>query len=332
MMRNTLGSLMIVIITALASCGAQGREIERDYHKTYDVSPGYGLRLKNGDGNVFIKRWDKDVLDIKVEYLAEYKSIGAGERDFKVNFRTKNDIIEVTEVETSTPVIGFHIFNIKEYSYTIFAPDYLTLEINGDDGEIYIDDWRANIEISLDDGAAVLRGIECDQTIISIEDGELNIGDHKGNLEIDYDDGRIEIFRCSIPECIIRGEDGPLSIRDTKGDFDIELDDGDADIYRLLTENLHYQGGDGDLEMEILRIDDIDIDIRTDDGDIDLDLEEGISAKFSIDVDDARIRIDLPSGTIIEKDENWVSGKLRDGKGRIRIRTSDGNVNLREIR
>ena len=331
-MRTIIGVLLFPLILAGITGSIESREISRDYHESFDVSPGFGLRLRQGDRDVFIKRWDKDTLDIKIEYIAEYRSIGGGDRDFKVNFRKKNKIIEVTGVEKSAPVIGFHIFNLKEYTYTIYAPDYLTLDIDGDDGEIYIDDWRANIEIRIDDGSAVLNGIACDNTIIRMEDGELNIEDHRGNLDIDCDDGSIDIFRSTIPDGRIRAGDGLLNIGDTRGDFDIELDDGDADLYRLLSKRLYYQSNDGDVDIELLKTDDLDLDIRTDDGDVKLVLEEGISVTFTIDVDDGRIRVTLPSGEITQKDDRWMSGKLLDGKGRIRIRTEDGDVTLKEIR
>jgi len=219
-----LFSLFLSIIPDSTEC----REIRKDYHETFDLSRGSGLRLKHGDGNVIIKRWEKDVLEIDIEYIAEYKSIGPGDKDFKVTFKEKNKIIEITGNEKSSPSIGFHFYNVKEYTYTIHAPDYLLLDLCGDDGEVYIDDWRANIELDIDDGDVVLSGVECDNTSIRMEDGELTIGDHKGNLDIDCDDGSIEIFRSNIQEGIIRGEDGLLSIRDTKGDFDIELDDGEG--------------------------------------------------------------------------------------------------------
>ncbi|MBN2185151.1 MAG: DUF4097 family beta strand repeat protein [Candidatus Krumholzibacteriota bacterium] len=331
-MRVIAGALIFSLFLAGMNGPVESREIRKDYHESFEVSRGFGLRLRQGDGDVFIKKWDKDIIDVKIEYSAEYKSIGSGDRDFKVNFRKKDKIIEISGVEKSTPIIGFHIFNIKEYTYTIYAPDYLTLDIDGDDGEVYIDDWRENIELHIDDGTAVLSGIECENTTIRIEDGDLEIEDHKGNIDIDCDDGNIDIFRSTIPDCRIRGMDGLLNIGDTRGDFDIELDDGDADIYRLLSKKLYYQSSDGDVDIELLKTDELDLDIRTDDGDIKLLLEEGISVTFTIDVDDGRIKIDLPSGVITQKDDHWMSGKLRDGKGRVRIRTEDGDVTLKEIR
>jgi len=331
-MRNISGLLLFPLFLAGLAGSIEGHEIDRDYHETFDVSPGFGLRLKHGDGDVFIKRWDKDILDIKIEYFAEYKSVGGGERDFKVDFRKKNNRIEVTAIEKNAPSTWFHIFKLREYTYTIFAPDYLTLDIYGDDGDIYIDDWRASIEIRSDDGNVALSGVESDNTIIRIEDGELDIEDHKGDLDIACDDGNIEIFRSTIPEGRIRSGDGLLNIKNTKGDFDIQLDDGDTDIYRLLTKKLYFQSNDGDVDIELLKTGKLDLDIRTDDGDVRLELEKGISAAFTIDVDDGRIKVDLPPGEIIRQEDHWISGKLLDGKGRIRIRTEDGDVTLKKIR
>lgn len=98
-MRIIIGALLFPLILTGMTGSIESREISRDYHESFEVSPGFGLRLRQGDGDVFIKKWDKDIIDIKIEYLAEYKSIGGGDRDFKVTFRKKNKIIEVSGVE-----------------------------------------------------------------------------------------------------------------------------------------------------------------------------------------------------------------------------------------
>ncbi len=319
--------LFLVAATGQAECN----KIIKDFHESFDVERGMGLRLKHGDGNVTLKRWDKDILDIEIRYSAEYKSIGSGKRDFTVEFHRKRNTIEVLSYESST-IIGIQIFNINEYTYTIHAPDYIALDLQGDDGELYIDDWRANIEIRLDDGNVVLSGVECEKTKIRIEDGDIDIEDHSGNIDIDSDDGRIEISSSTIPYCRIRAEDGPVNIRNCEGDFDIEVDDGDVDLYRLSTSKLYFQSSDGDLDVQLRGTGMLDLDIRTDDGDVTLNLEEGISAVFTIDVDDGRISVDLPDASKVRKGKDWISGTLLDGNGRIRIRTQDGNVRLKETR
>ncbi|MBU8922036.1 MAG: DUF4097 domain-containing protein [Bacteroidales bacterium] len=324
--------LIVFSILCFSSGTAGAREIKKDYKETFEVSRGDGLRLKSGDGSVTIRKWDRDEIEIEVHYYAEFKILGAGKRDFAVEFKKKNNFVTVIGKEKSTGTIGFQIFNVREYSYTISAPDYINLDITGDDGEIDIEGWRENIEIAADDGDITLIDIKAERIRIRFEDGDLNIEEFEGRLDVTCDDARLDLDRVRVSECLIRAEDSEINIRNSEGAFDIRGDDGNIDLFRLKVNTLNVQANDGDIDIELLKTDALDMDVRTDDGDICVSLQEGISAVFSIDVEDGRIRADLSTSDDVRKGKNWMSGKLGSGKGRIRIRTNDGRVDIREIR
>ncbi|MCK4538231.1 MAG: DUF4097 family beta strand repeat protein [Candidatus Krumholzibacteria bacterium] len=327
-------SIIIIVFSVLciAIGTTEAREIKKDYSETFEVSRGDGLRLKSGDGDVTIRKWDRDEIEIEVHYYADFKLLGSGKRDFAVEFKKKNNFVTVIGKEKSTGTIGFQIFHVREYSYTISAPDYIALDITGDDGEIDIEGWREDIEITADDGEITLVDIKAKRVRIRFEDGDLNIEDLEGRLDITCDDARLDLYRCRVPECLIRAEDSDINIRNSGGAFDIRGDDGNIDLFRLEVSTLNVQTSDGDIDIELLKTDALDLDVRTDDGDICVSIQEGVSAVFSIDVEDGRIRADLSTANDVRKGKNWMSGKLGSGKGRIRIRTNDGRVDIREIR
>jgi hypothetical protein len=327
-------SIILIAFSLLcfADGNAESREIKKDYKETFEVSRGDGLRLKSGDGNVTIRKWDQDKIEIEVHYLAEFKLFGSGKRDFLVEFKKTNKFVEVIGKEKSTGTIGFQIFNIREYYYIIKAPDYINLDISGDDGEIDIEGWREDIEITADDGDITLVDTKAERVKIRFADGDLSIEDFEGELDIVCDDARLDLYRCKVSECLIRAEDSDVNIRNSEGTFDIRGDDGNIDLFKIKTNTLNVQTNDGDIDIELLKTDDLDLDIRTDDGDISVSLQEGISAAFTIDVEDGRIRSDLSTSDGVQKGKNWMSGRLGKGKGRIRIRTNDGRVDIREIR
>jgi hypothetical protein len=313
--------------------GACGREILKDIHESFDVGENSSLRIRHGDGDVRINPWDKDVIDIKVHYHAEYKGFGKGEdRDFTVDFREKNGVLEVTGKESGRSFIGFNIYIVKEYSYTIFAPEWLNLDLQGDDGDIEIERWNGTIECRIDDGDINLYECKVPRTRIRCEDGSIALEKHEGTLDIIGDDAEVDIDRSGFDDCRIQVNDGDITVRNSEGDFDLELDDGDTELFKVKSEMLDLKSEDGDFLVELLRTDLLNLEIRTSDGDVTLNLQEGISATFNIDVDDGRIRVDLPSADDIQKGRHWMSGTILDGKGKIRIRTNDGSVTLREIR
>ncbi len=325
--------LPLLIMAATASAEpARCMEIKKDFHESFKVENGCTLRLKHGDGEVTIRKWDKEMIDIEIHYLAEYKSIGSGKRDFNVEFEQKNNIVEVTGREKSSTAIGFQIFNVKEYTYTVHAPDYIALDLTGEDGSVDIDEWKGNIEMDMSDGDITLTDSRVAVTKIRSEDGDVDVENHEGNLDITVEDGSLNILGSRMPGCVVRNEDGIVSVRDSEGDFDIEISDGNIDLYRVKAGSIDILAEDGDVDIELINTSAIDMDIRTLDGDVEVRLEEGVSAVFTIDADEGMIRTDLPSAGNIQKGKHWLSGKLLDGKGNIRIRTEDGNVTVRQIR
>ncbi len=320
----------MLLVTAIPAAGG---EIVRDFNESFDVERGWALRLRHGDGDVTITPWDRDVVEITVHYHAERKGLGDDSKlDFTVKFEEKNGVIEVTGRESKSGFMGLQIFILEEYTYTISAPRYLELDLQGDDGDIDVEKWSGRIEIRLDDGEISLYGCEPKKTRIRTGDGNISLDGHSGSIDIIGDDGRLDINRGKFSDCRIQLDDGDIRARDSEGDFYIEVDDGDTELLRIKTKVIDLKSQDGDFDIELLKTGKLDLEIKTDDGDIDLSLQSGISALFTIDVDDGRIRTDLPSAKDVQKGNHWMSGKLGDGNGRIRIRTTDGSVMLREIR
>jgi DUF4097 and DUF4098 domain-containing protein YvlB len=333
MNRTRLFCAAAAVLLAATAVPATGKEIVRDFNESFDVQHGWALRLRHGDGDVTITPWDRDVVEITVHYHAERKGLGDDSKlDFDVRFEEKNGVIEVTEKESRSSFMGLQVFILKEYTYTISAPKYLELDLQGDDGNIEIDKWTGRIEIKLDDGDINLYRCEPEKTKIRAEDGDISLDGHSGFLDIIGSDGRIDINRGDFKDCRIQLDDGEIRARDSEGDFYIEVDDGDTELLRIKTSVMDLKSQDGEFDIELLKTGKLDLEVRTDDGDIDLSLQRGLSASFSIDVDDGRIRTDLPMAENVQEGDNWMSGRLGGGKGRIRIRTADGSVTLREMR
>jgi len=363
-------SIALSILISAFNISAFAADIDEKFHETFDVEKGDKLYLEHGDGDVTIIPWDKDIIDIKVHYSASNNFIGIGKRTkFDVEFSQQGNEVRVIEKETHSVRIGIGNFHENEYTYKIYAPDYMILDLNGEDGDVYIEDWTGETSIHLSDGEIELENLNCKKLEINIEDGDLKMkqingellvdsddgdiyldkcvsnncrldvgdGDIKirqaeGTFEIESDDGNIDIYDLKGREFNISSNDGDIKIRKSKGDFEIKSDDGDIDIKDLLAQKLYITTNDGDVEAELLKTENVDIDVRADDGRITLEIEKGISAEVTINTDDGRIKTDLFDIEDFDREENWLRCQMLDGKGKIRIRTNDGDVILREIR
>jgi DUF4097 and DUF4098 domain-containing protein YvlB len=323
---------LLIFFAGLETAAAE--EIDKDFHQSFDVKQGDTLDLRFGDGDVKIIPWDKNVIDVSVRYRADIDTVGirlGRKEEFDVEFRQTSNTVYVTGKEPSYATIGFHNERIYEYVYEIYSPDYIVLDLDGDDGDVNIEDWAAEIECRIDDGDIRLRNISGRKTTIRGEDGDMEIDNLTGELAIELDDGDVSLMACNMGNCRIEGEDGEVTIRQSKGSFDIFVDDGDVVMKEIEAHGLNIAAEDGDIELDLLSGGTLDADIRTDDGDINIDLERGFSVAFHASADDAdSIRLDLDDLEDYREDEETKSGSINGGNGRLRIRTADGNVIIKE--
>ena len=323
-----LTSLALVLTVAVT---AFPREIKKEFKESFKVREGVTLYLKHDDGDVVIRTWTRDVIDVDISYRASVTSIGSDdEYDFNVEFKQTDDGIYVTGQE-SAPRSGIRNRRIHEYIYEIRVPVYADLNIDGDDGDVVISDSEGQIVIDLEDGDLELENVDSEHIRIRLEDGDMSMTKCEGDIDIEAEDGDILLKACTGVTLGVRVEDGDIGIVDTQGDVDIRAEDGDVKLENIRTEKVVLRTADGDIVIDGLKSDELDLDIETQDGDVRISVEKGLSAAYRVETDDGTLRVSLPNA---EKDRNgeWVKGEMNGGKGSLHIKTEDGDVFLRESR
>ncbi len=313
----------------LLAATVEGEEIDRNFERSFEVAEGDRLQLVHGDGDVTITPWERDTLEVRVRYHAEFRSVGFGTRpDFDVDFRRSGDTIRVVGRERGHSGIGFFSSREYEHLYTVRAPAYLRLDLDGDDGDVEIGGWRGEVSVRADDGDLSLADLRVGRLEIRLEDGDTEIDGFEGELDLSADDGDVRISDALLRGSRISLEDGDLEADRCEGSVRVRSDDGDVVLAGLRAGAVDVTTADGDIDLELLPSEGLDLSVRTDDGRVSVDLAEGVSATFSITTADGHIRLTLPGATELEEDRRRASGRVGDGRGRIRIRSGDGPVSL----
>ena len=329
-MRGTVWTVCAVVARLAATTSAGAKEIDKDFHETFDVKEGVSLRLEYGDGDVTIIPWEEDVIDVVVKYRADVRVVGFGSNaDFDVEFRQTDDRVTVRGIEGGrNGVYILHYVNEYEYAYTIKAPAYAILDLRGDDGDLEVTGWRSDIECRTDDGDVQLSDIDNATTEIWIEDGDIRLSRMTCDLVVRSDDGDVSLGGSVVPHALFSMEDGDLRVVDSTGDFDVSLDDGDATMSRVTVSVLDVRGQDGDVDLDITSDDDLHVNVATDDGDVSIRLAGGMSFAYLVTVDDGRIVVDLEGAAETETSDHRTSGRVGEGGGFVRVSTADGDVEL----
>jgi len=318
------------LLVVVACSPALALEIDKNFHETFDVSEGVVLRLNYGDGDATITPWDQDAIDVVVRYRADVTAVGFGtEPGFDVEFKQNVDRVAVRGIEgTTSGVYLFRSMHEYEYSYTIKAPSYVILDLQGDDGDLVLSGWRADIECRVDDGDVRFADVVNGNTEIWIEDGDVRLTKLSGDLVVRGDDGDISVTHSTLSHALFALEDGDIRISDCEGSFDATIDDGDVTLSRVTAYVVDVRGEDGDVDLDITSDADIHINVATDDGDVTIRLAGGLSFQYLVTMDDGRVDIDLDGATEMESSEHRVSGRVGTNGGLVRVSTADGDVEL----
>jgi len=335
MMKRTVEILALSALFLFCGPGrAAAEEIDKNFHKSFPVKSGDALSLRFGDGKVTITPWDKDILDVTVRYKADIDIVGVrlgGRDDFDVEFRQSGDTVYAIGREPSGAALGFYNERVHEYIYEIHSPRTLRLDLEGDDGDLSIEDWAAEVEVQIDDGDVRLKDIAGGRTVVRGEDGDVRIEKLAGDLEVTLDDGDLTLVACDLRSCRVQSEDGDMTARQCGGSFDITTDDGHVILERIEAQGLNISTADGDIEVDLLAGPKLDGELRTDDGDIQVDFEKGLPVSFEATADDSdSIRVDLEDMENFREDRRSKSGSINGGMGRLKILTADGDVTIRE--
>jgi hypothetical protein len=313
-----------------APAATAAKDIQRDYHESFDVKEGARLELRHGDGDVEISVWDRDVVDVEVHYRAKVTKVGVGtEPDFRVDFEQKGDLIRVTGHEKAMAVVGFLSRSEDLYVYTIRAPAYLAVSTRGEDGDVAIAGLRDRVDIRLGDGDVHLTDVDSPAIAVDLEDGDLDARGIAGRLEVDAEDGDVRLRDAAVSRGRIGLSDGDLTAEHCSGPFQIRAQDGDVTLRAHRAGSLTVRTDDGSARIALVPGDVPDVDIESGDGDVTLELAAGVSAAFLLATDDGRIVVDAPGARRLEHDHDRAYGEIGDAEGEIRIRADDGSVTLR---
>lgn len=329
--RTRPSAWVLAAVAVISATTAVAEEIDREFHEKFEVRAGMRLRLEHGDGDVYITPWDQDSLTIDVRYRAKAMGIGwSKSTDFEVDFRQDGDTIFVIGREPKHVSVGVSAFREYEYVYSIKAPNYLNLDLLGDDGDVEIEDWRGTIEMVLEDGDVRLTAIEAPRTEIVLENGDLEIDGIKGELLIEAQDGDVDVVNCATERARISLEDGDLTMDRCGGNFEMRVSDGDIRLISLRAEDLEIRIDDGSVDLDLLPAEGLDVNVRAGDGDVVVDLDAAIATAFAIETRDGSIKVNASAVRDLHKDKHRVSGRLGEGGGTILISSVDGSVTLRQ--
>jgi len=330
-MRFTAASLCVLFALVVVQAGAV--TVDREFQETFDALEGDVISCRYGDGDVVVIPWDQETIDVNVRYHVDVRGFGIGEEpDFEIDMERVDNEIVIVGRETSVKAAIVRIRNVHEYRYTIHAPPVVALELSGDDGDVTIDGWRSSVSVLADDGDVTVTDVETDRVRVSVEDGDIELSDTIGELRVSGDDGDVVLTNCAFPLAQLKLADGDVAASGCDGRLEISVDDGDIALFGVTGESIEIRGEDGDVRIEYGDVGAVDLDVTLDDGDVDVLFGAGLSATLLVTTEDGRLSVAGDEVTDLRVEEERAEAVVGGGEGRMRLRTADGSVTIRQRR
>lgn len=327
--------MRVLLGTAVAASCAAGpayaKHIDKEFRHVFPAAPGTALHLVYGDGKVQVISWEKDSVDVALSYRADVQKVGWGnDPDFNVTFRQIGSTLEVIGKQTGGSAVGFLSITHEDYRVLVHAPPVVILDFDGEDGEVTLEAWRADITLKLKDGKATLRDVVAGQVRVALEDGRVTLDGIHADVFLRGENGKTELEDVEIPKGNLHLEDGDLTITNARGSFDVDLEDGDLHMTRSRLDDASIHTEEGDVDLDLLASPHFDLDVFTRSGSVRIGLESGSSVRYSAETKGGRLRVSLPGATGTHESKDRVSGDWNGGDGRLRVITIDGPVDLRQ--
>lgn len=275
-----VATLMLLFFTALP---VRSQELNKRVNKSFNIRNDTGIELNNQFGNIIIKKWDKNVVDLRVEIKADAKNESKSERildaiTIDISDRISSGVLSVkTEIDKIRGNADFSV------DYEVYMPVTNPLKLTNSFGNVYLGSYDGELDLEVKYGQLIAEDLA------------------RANIHISFSSAKCEVETLSA---------GMLDLRYSKmeienmGDIEIssqfsELEVENAGALRLdgrygsfEFENLKSMRGD--IQFSGLDIENLDefIELETRHGDgINL---ENVSKKFSkVDIDGQFSTVDI---------------------------------------
>lgn len=150
--------LTIVFFSISVALIAKTEEFENKISKNFNVNEKTLLKIDNKFGNVNIKNWQKNEVEINVSIVVDAKSKEKADKVFnKITIdisENKNIISAITNIENQSTFKIFYISSSNEHdsysiNYEINAPVYILLDLNNKFGDVFINELHSKSDINI---------------------------------------------------------------------------------------------------------------------------------------------------------------------------------------
>jgi len=312
--------VLLLFLTSLAISGNSDETI----HRQFDVAPGGRLTVGSDIGSIEVNTSSGNTVDIEV--IRKVRGLGDSEdalKDFEVHFdKSGNDVKVRGELKDHRNRSGLSI------RYIITVPKKYNVDLNTAGGSISV----ANLE---------------GEVLANTSGGSLHFGKVTGPVTGKTSGGSVSLDGCS-GNADIRTSGGSISIGDVSGNVDAYTSGGSVSIEKAggsvtartsggsinvdeVMGAIDAQTTGGSVTAHISRQPKGPCRLTTSGGTVTVYLADDIDLNIDASTSGGKVESDLPVTVQGSMKKNSMQGKINGGGPELYLRTSGGNILLKEM-
>lgn len=254
------------------------------------VAAGTRLELDNPGGEIIIRAWDKNSVQIKARHSS---------RTF-VTIRSTGSVLKVSADARRGPA------NIVDYD--ISAPAWMALSLDGMYSDMTIEGTQAEVKAETLNGNIVVKGGA----------GTLNLHSVQGTISVQGSKGRLELN--SVSEGI--------TVVDAEGDITAETISGNIDMRRVRSKSVEAGTLSGEILYDGTFQEGGQYSFVSHSGDIMMGVPEGASATFNIATLDGEVETKFAVTGLEHPTKRRTTFRIGSGSAKVDVESFNGNVTV----
>jgi len=334
-MKNSLLQLSVATFLAPAwfafGPSAAAAEVEKDLEHSFAVRPGGTLVIEADRGSIRVIAGGDEKVEVKVFRKASSASGARAEEilaNHAVTFQQEGNEVRV-RAESSKQINGWlgRLSNLQ-VRYEVAVPRQFNPDLRTAGGSVHVADLAGTVRVQTAGGSIRIGRIE----------GPVSATTSGGSIEIDGATDTIQAETAG----------GSVTVREAGADLDVQTSGGSINLGRVRgSARAHTAGGGIRIDAAGGRIDastsggsiraaltgspEEDCRFETSGGSIDLSLPLGVSAHVDARTSAGKVSCDLPVVVQGKAQRSSLEGHLGQGGKLLKLRTSAGNIRIRQI-
>ena len=296
-------SWLVFLIIFLVSNQLVAEDQQKLVTKSFNIKSNTQIKINNKHGNVLIKRWDKNVLDLKVNIEAKGSSESKTQKILDAIEINISDQISSGSLSIETEIGRISGNSSFKVNYEVTMPNTNPMKLSNSFGNVYMGSYQGKLEIQVKHGQFQAEDLDdadieigfsyarCE--VESLNSGKLDLSHSKmmvenmGDVEIYTQFSSLEIE--SAGSITLDGKHGNFKIENLKS-FEGDLQFAGLDIENLeegiVLETRHGNGISIENISKNFKVIDIEADFST----VSINLQEGAKATLNFNLQFGNLR------------------------------------------